>query len=182
LRALFATAAFRTSADLKLCRPAEYLAALVRALAPDTPYPTDDGELLFFAQAILGQLPYYWPTPDGYPDAQDYWASTGGLLNRWRLAFLSFAPVIPAINVIAIDYPKLLNGADTLAAIIDALTGGILMRPLSATDRKHVLDWLVAEYGLAEDASLPAGVPEQLARWWPPCWSVRRISSFARRR
>jgi uncharacterized protein (DUF1800 family) len=163
LRALFATAGFRSSADLKMCRPTEYLAALVRALAPDTPYPSDDGELLFFAQAILGQLPYYWPTPDGYPDAQAYWASTGGLLNRWRLSFLSFAPAIPAIDVIRIDYPKLLNGADTLAAIVDALTDSILMRPLSARDRTSMLDWLMAEYGLAEDVSLPAGVPEQLA-------------------
>ena len=163
LRALFATDAFRASADLKLCRPAEYLAALVRALAPDTPYPTDDGELLFFAQTILGQLPYYWPTPDGYPDVQGYWAGTGGLLNRWRLSFLSFAPVIPTIEVIRIDYPRLLNGADTLAAIVDALMGGILMRPLSATDRTYMLDWLAAEYGVAEDDSLPSGVPEQLA-------------------
>ena len=77
LRALFATDAFRSSADLKFTRPSEYLAGVVRALAPDTGYPTDDGLLLFFAQSILGQLPFYWPTPDGYPDEQSYWASTG---------------------------------------------------------------------------------------------------------
>ena len=57
LQALFATDAFRTSADLKICRPGEYLAAMVRALAPDTAYPTDNGVLFFFAQSILGQLP-----------------------------------------------------------------------------------------------------------------------------
>ncbi len=91
LRALFATDAFRNSADLKFTRPSEYLAGLVRALAPDTSYPTDNGLLFFFAQSILGQLPFYWPTPDGYPDEQSYWASTGGMLNRWRLSFISFA-------------------------------------------------------------------------------------------
>ncbi len=163
LRALFATDAFRNSADLKFARPAEYLSALVRALAPDTPYPSDDGLLFFFAQAIMGQLPYYWPTPDGYPDEQNYWASTGGLLNRWRLSFLSFANVIPEIDVIQIAYTSMLNGAETPAGILDALTDHILMRPLSAQDRSQVLDWLVAEYGQAADASLPPGTPEQVA-------------------
>lgn len=163
LRALFATDAFRNSADLKFARPTEYLSALVRALAPDTPYPSDDGLLFFFAQSIMGQLPYYWPTPDGYPDAHSYWASTGGLLNRWRLSFLSFANVIPEIDVIQIDYTSLLKGADTPAGIVDALTDSILMRPLSAADRSQVVDWLVAEYGQAADASLPPGSAEQVA-------------------
>lgn len=163
LRALFATEAFRNSADRKICRPAEYLAGLVRALAPDTVYPSDQGQLFFYAQAIMGQLPYYWPTPDGYPDAQSYWASTGGLLNRWRLSFLSFAPLIGAIDVIDIDYPAMLGGADSLAALVDALTDAVLMRPLSAEDRREVLDWLVGEYAVDEDATLPPGTPEQIA-------------------
>ena len=156
-------AAFRGSADLKFIRPSEYLAALVRALAPDTPYPSDNGQLLFFAQAIMGQLPFYWPTPDGYPDQQGYWASTGGLLNRWRLSFLSFASFIPEINVIQVDYSSALNGAVTLAGIVDALTENILMRTLSAEDRDILLEWLVAEYNQPRDAVLPAGSPEQIA-------------------
>jgi uncharacterized protein (DUF1800 family) len=163
LRALFATEAFRSSSDLKLCRPSEYLAGVIRALAPDTPYPTDNGQLFLFAQAIMGQVPYYWPTPDGYPDTQSYWDSTGGLLNRWRLSFLSFANLIPSIDVIQLDYADLLNGADTLAGIVDALTDSILMRPLSDTDRAYLLDWLVSEYGQAADAALPLGTPEAVA-------------------
>jgi Protein of unknown function (DUF1800) len=163
LRALFATAAFRNSADQKITRPVEYLSGLIRALAPDTPYPTDNGQLFYFAQLIMGQLPFNWPTPDGYPDEQNYWASTGGLLNRWRLSFLSLANVIPAIDVFQIDYPSLLNGASTLEGMIDAMTDNVLMRPLSAEDKSHLLDWLVAEYNLTADQTLPAGVAEQIA-------------------
>jgi len=163
LRALFATDAFRNSADLKFCRPSEYLSGVVRALAPDTGYPTDNGQLMFFAQSILGQLPFYWPTPDGYPDEQSYWASTGGLLNRWRLSFLSFAGTIPDIDVIQIDYAPMLNGANTLSGIVDAMTASILMRPLSDTDRSIMLDWLVDEYAVAEDDALPTGTPEQIS-------------------
>jgi hypothetical protein len=163
LRALFATTAFRTSADLKICRPAEYLSGLVRALAPDTPYPTDNGQLFYFAQLIMGQLPFNWPTPDGYPDKKSYWASTGGLLNRWRLSFLSLANFIPSIDVFQIDYLTLLNGANTLEGIVDAMTDSVLMRPLSTEDRSYMLDWLVTEYSQAADDTLPVGVAEQIA-------------------
>lgn len=163
LRALFASDAFRSSADLKFTRPSEYLAGLVRSLAPDTGYPTDNGTLLFFAQSILGQLPFYWPTPDGYPDEQGYWASTGGMLNRWRLSFLSFAGIIPGIDVIDVDYTPMLNGANTLGSVVDAITDNILMRPLSSTDRTLVLDWLIDEYGVSADDPLTTGVPEQIS-------------------
>jgi hypothetical protein len=136
---------------------------MIRALAPATPFPTDDGELFFFAQAILGQLPYFWPTPDGYPDTKAYWASTGGLLNRWRLSFLSYADQSPDIDVFDIDYDALLEGASTLAGIVDALAGSVLMRPLSSEDRSYVVDWLVGVTGLAADVPLPAGAPEAVA-------------------
>ncbi|HZM00975.1 MAG TPA: DUF1800 domain-containing protein [Planctomycetota bacterium] len=163
LRALFATDAFRNTADLKITRPGEYLSGLIRALAPTTDYPTDDGQLFLVAQAILGHLPYYWPTPDGYPDTRAYWASTGGLLNRWRLSFLSYAEQNPEIGVIDIDYAALLDGADTLAEVVDALVGSVLMRPLSSEDRDYILDWLVAVTGLTPDSPLPPGAPEQVA-------------------
>jgi len=163
LRALFASNDFQNTADLKYTRPTEYLTAVIRALAPDTGYPSDNGLLFFFAQSILGQLPYYWPTPDGYPDEESYWLSTGGMLNRWRLSFLSYASIFPAINVFQINYAAMLNGANTLASIVDALTDSILMRPLSELDRIQMLDWLTTEYSVAEDANLPTGSAEQIA-------------------
>ncbi len=156
LRALFASDEFLDTYDQKFTRPSEYLAGLVRALAPDTNYPTDDGQLFFFAQSILGQLPYNWPTPDGYPDRRDYWASTGGLLNRWRLSFISFAAFIAEIDVIQIDYGPMLGGANTLATILDRLVQQILMRPLSEHDRSLLLNWLTEEYTVDEDTELLA--------------------------
>lgn len=163
LRALFASAAFRNTADVKFTRPAEYLAGAIRALAPDTSYPTDDGVLFFYAQLILGQTPFYWPTPDGYPDTQDYWANTGGLLNRWRLSFLSYAPYIPEIDVFDIDYASLTNNADSIATILDALVENVLMRPLSVEDRSSMISWMVSEAGYAQDETLDPGIPETIA-------------------
>jgi hypothetical protein len=162
LRALFASNEFQNTADLKLSRPSEYLAATLRSLAPNTPYPTDNGALFSAAQSILGQLPFNWPTPDGYPDIQSYWGSTGGLLNRWRLSFLSFAGLIPGLDAFQIDYDSMLNGANTLATIVDALTSAILMRPISDDDRGYLLEWLSTETGQADDAVLPSATIDLL--------------------
>ena len=166
LRALFATAAFVDSGDHKFTRPSEYLAALVRALAPDTPrvpYPPAKSQFWFYAQSILGQLPFYWPTPDGYPDLQSYWASTGGLLNRWRLSFLSFAGIIPGVDVIQVDYAAMLNGADTINGIVDAIIDAVLMRPLNGDDRALIVQWLEGELGAGADEELTTAPPELAA-------------------
>ena len=140
LRALFATDPFRNSGGLKMIRPAEYLAGLVRALAPDAALPDDNGELFRNSLAVLGQLPYHWMPPDGYPDKQEFWAGTGAFLNRWRLSFLSFAPLDPKIDAIQINYHRLLDGAETPTTVVDALVGNILMRTISATDRDLLIE------------------------------------------
>ncbi|MDX1505436.1 MAG: DUF1800 domain-containing protein [Spongiibacter sp.] len=31
-----------------------------------------------------GHVPFQWPSPNGYPDVESYWASVNGLLERWR--------------------------------------------------------------------------------------------------
>jgi len=161
LRALFATSAFVDSVDQKFTRPSEYLAGLVRALAPDTGYPPDMGQTWFYAQNTLGQIPFYWPTPDGYPDEQSYWASTGGLLNRWRLSFLSLdIPSILNLGILDIDYLPMLAGADTLATVVDATVEAVLMRQLLSEHRDSILEWLKGYFNVTEDEVLAPGGPE----------------------
>ena len=164
LRALFATPDFLDNADRKFTRPSEYLAGLVRSLAPDTGYPPDNGQIWFYAQNTLGQIPFYWPTPDGYPDEESYWASTGGLLNRWRLSFLSLdTPDILDLGILDIDYLAMLDGADTLATVVDATVDAVLMRPLSNQHRDSILEWLKGYLGASEDEMLSVGVPQLAA-------------------
>ena len=123
----------------------------------------DNGVLFFFAQSILGQFPFNWPTPDGYPDTQDYWANTGGLLNRWRLSFFSYAPFNPVINVFEVDYTNLLGGADTIASVVDAMVSNVLMRPLLSQDRSILINWMVTETGQRQNDTLATGLPESIA-------------------
>jgi hypothetical protein len=57
----------------------------------------------------------------------------------------------------------MLNGADTVTKVVDALTDSILMRPLSGDDRQHILDWLTSEYSVTENEVLPAGSADGVA-------------------
>jgi len=156
LEALFVSDEFMLTSDSKLSRPLEFLGQAVRSLNPDLSLPGDRGELLFGVASVLGQLPFYWPTPDGYPDTAAYWGSTGGLLNRWRIALgLSFGSFFP-LNA-------LIGAEDTIATIVERLADEVLMRPMAPSDRQLLVDWAVETIGLPADSAIPAAViPEVL--------------------
>ncbi|MCG8668808.1 MAG: DUF1800 domain-containing protein [Pseudomonadales bacterium] len=160
LRALFSLDSFRNNADQKITRPSEYLAQIVRALLPQLSYPTDDGELFYFAQSLMGHLPFFWSTPDGYPDVQSYWASTSGLLNRWRLSFLSYAGQLANLDMFSVDYDQLIAGASNITELVDALAESILMRPLLSTDRQYLIDRVAEALSISVDTDLGAAATE----------------------
>ncbi|MGB5624012.1 MAG: DUF1800 domain-containing protein [Gammaproteobacteria bacterium] len=156
LEALFVSDEFLLAADNKLSRPLEFLGQVVRSLDPAPGLPGDGGELLFGVASVLGQLPFYWPTPDGYPDTASYWGSTGGLLNRWRIALgLSFGNFFPL--------GALIDDEDTIATIVGRLADEVLMRPMAASDLQLLIDWAAETIGLQADVPIPAAViPEVL--------------------
>jgi len=80
LRALFATEAFRASRGVKFRRPFEYIAAALRASNAET----DAGKPIIEYLVRMGNAPFHYPTPDGYPLRAAPWM--GGLLWRWNFA------------------------------------------------------------------------------------------------
>jgi uncharacterized protein (DUF1800 family) len=71
------------TAPVKLKRPFHLVASTVRALGPNGAIVTNVNSLSRQITTI-GQQPYYWQTPDGYPDQIEYWA--GNILTRWNFA------------------------------------------------------------------------------------------------
>jgi hypothetical protein len=76
---------FKTTWGTKMKRPATSVVSALRALGADfTPVPdnsrtyTPTEELIGRTQAA-GQRLFYWPAPNGYPDTQAAWSSTGTL-------------------------------------------------------------------------------------------------------
>ncbi|MEW6169439.1 MAG: DUF1800 domain-containing protein [Pseudomonadota bacterium] len=154
LRTLFAHPEFTAVQDAKLPRPTEFLGQLVRNLAPGGRFPAGDAWRPYFAILdLLAQIPYYWATPDGYPDLAAYWGGTSGLLNRWRVGLALGLPDFAA----AFDPARAAGAAQSLSALVSEVEARLLYRPLAAPDRQRVLDWLVAETGADAEAVLAAG-------------------------
>lgn len=79
LRVLFNSQEF-LNAPPKFKRPFTYAISLLRAINADT----DGGLELQDHLENMGQLPFNWPTPDGYPDKEQHWQPQ--LLPRWNFA------------------------------------------------------------------------------------------------
>ncbi|MBL8298210.1 MAG: DUF1800 domain-containing protein [Rhodanobacteraceae bacterium] len=154
LAAILKSAEFRASVDRKFKRPAEYIAASLRASGARM-----NGEvglrIVNAALTVQGQEPLSWPAPNGYPDVQGYWLNTAALLARWNfvLALLQRGPNAP----LAVDVVALRGTATTPAALVDRLAQRLLHRPLTEQARSLLIGYAAA--GGDADAALP---PRQL--------------------
>jgi len=99
LHTLIYSSEFIASTGMKFKRPLEFLVSMLIATQTKiTIYPRTI-RLLFQALKGLGQVPYFWQPPDGYPDYQSWWSTTSGLLNRWNIAFILLTEQLPGIHV-----------------------------------------------------------------------------------
>ncbi len=84
LRHLFLSDAFAASAGQKMKRPLHFFIGALRTTGTEIL----DWWTLEQILLDLGQMPYNWGPPDGYPDVAAAWMSTNGLLARWNTAML----------------------------------------------------------------------------------------------
>ncbi|HSE13322.1 MAG TPA: DUF1800 family protein [Rudaea sp.] len=92
-QAILTSAEFLAGWGQKMKRPGGAMVGALRALGADfTPVPDLDNpnpayqtntwtttDALIYALQSAGHRPFYWPAPNGYPDVQTAWASTGTL-------------------------------------------------------------------------------------------------------
>ena len=93
LRTLLTSDEFKAARGLKFKRPFHYIASCLRALAADT---HAHQPLIEYLQR-MGQGPFQYPTPDGYPDRISPWLGT--LLWRWNFAFSAVSNHVPTVTV-----------------------------------------------------------------------------------
>jgi uncharacterized protein (DUF1800 family) len=86
LRVLFSSPEFAASARQKTRRPYEDVVASIRALGilPAATGSKAVGDLCWELGQV-GQAPFSWAPPDGYPDVAAAWNGTGTVLGRWNL-------------------------------------------------------------------------------------------------
>lgn len=153
LSTLLGSQEFISSYDRKVRRPQDYLLATLRAT--DAVLTGNWLGTVGSRLTALGQLPFRWGTPDGYPDAMDDWVNAGAMLNRWNWAF---AVAEARAAGIALDLPALHGNAGTPAALVDRLADRLLHRPLLATDRDDLVAF-VANGGAPDRAISAAELP-----------------------
>ena len=82
LRTLFLSDEFQNSVGQKYKRPLDFFIGALRA----TGTQMNDWWVLERLLQQLGQPPYGWHPPNGYPDGAGAWLNSGGLLARWNIA------------------------------------------------------------------------------------------------
>lgn len=80
LRTILATPEYAASAGVKIKRPFHFVVSAIRAVNAST---DADKPVMQFLEK-MGQAPFRYPTPDGYPLEAEHWHAT--LLWRWKFA------------------------------------------------------------------------------------------------
>lgn len=139
LRAMVAHPAFNAAAGKKFHRPWDYLAWLLRALDADLSAPADVTEYQGLGRVLagLGQMPFAWPAPNGYPDTEADWLNTGGLLARWNLAGDVLGGAYPTISFDPSAFLSTLTG-HTAAEIYDLTSQALMLQNATAFGRSFL--------------------------------------------
>lgn len=141
---IFGSAEFMASYDRKIRRPVEYVIGTLRVTEP-----TLTGDFLSKINTpitSMGNVPFQWPAPNGYPDSLGYWVNTGGLLSRWNWAFGIAEDTIS--TTIAMNIANLIGVANTPTTLVDRLSARLLRRTLATADRDRFINF-VAQGGSA---------------------------------
>ena len=110
LRALFGSREFRAARGTRLKRPFHFVVSALRAIDADT----DGGQAIQNRLHRMGQAPFQYPTPDGYPEEPTPWLGT--LLWRWNFALELASNRLPGTQAEMKELSGRFNDRPALAA------------------------------------------------------------------
>jgi uncharacterized protein (DUF1800 family) len=135
LRALFTDKEFFASENYraKIKTPFELAISSIRALGADT-----NGSPAFLAMLNkLGEVPYGYQAPTGYPDTAEDWVNTGALLERLNFAVAVASNRIPGTTVSLKNFDGK-SKSKTLDNVIGAILGGEISETTKSTLLKQI--------------------------------------------
>jgi len=119
------------AAPLMIKRPFHYTMGLLRQSQAQMTYVWPIRDVLY----QMGQHPFEWAPPNGYPIAQPYWA--GGLLPRWNFAFHLFNKKIDYVRGNASTVIKTSTTVDSILERINrTFYNGEMSNPARAVIRE----------------------------------------------
>jgi uncharacterized protein (DUF1800 family) len=121
---------FAHAADKKVQRPFEWAAQAVRVLGLQQEGSSHgDGAGIVGMLDSLGQKPFGWKQPDGYPDVAAPWATTASMLSRWNTAQGLVAGRVPGIAKLDVDALVGTPAPTTVGALVDRVARTLLLHP-----------------------------------------------------
>jgi len=145
LRHIVASSAFKGSSGKKVRLPLEMMVASLRATGGryGAQFGREGSGGLLWRAREMGQSPFGWHDPDGYPDVAGEWLSSVGLLSRWNTAISLTQNWFDGVTVS--DVRTLAGGAArprTAGPLVDALTKRVCGQRFSSAHREPLLSYL----------------------------------------
>lgn len=84
----------------------------------------------------MGQTPFFWPSPNGYPDTATEWLNSNDLMARWNFALGLAVNAFPDTQI---DWEGL-AGSTSHAEILDTLSLRLLGNILEEDIRQYMLE------------------------------------------
>jgi hypothetical protein len=129
----------------KLKRPIEFV---ISALRQTQAAPTFDRPLYVFLE-LMGQPPFGWDGPSGFPDTAEAWMGASSLMSRWNF---SLALAFGGLDGTQVDWKTLAGSPDSPEEILENLSARLLLMPVPEPARTVILDSI---RGMELDLALP---------------------------
>lgn len=136
LRVIFLSQEF-ASAPPKLKRPFSFFVSALRTLHTDL--KPGQGRAIARWLAVLGQMPFHWPPPNGYPDVSTAW--TNNLLSRWNFALALLHNQVPGATVPVEALVAAGESADSVA-VIEGMAGVVFGRSATPNEQQLFTSYL----------------------------------------
>lgn len=167
LRALVDHEEFAASTGLKVRTPVEDFVNTYRALGVKVLPPNGDADgaaaAILVACSSMGQKPFDWPRPDGYPDAGDAWSSASRMLGSWRVHKNTSGGFFPRVGI---EYRQPAHWIGALPVRFGELVDRICRLLLAKPKTEALLATAVAAVDTQPDEIITATHP--VIRWRTP--------------
>lgn len=144
LRALVDHPDFAASVGLKIRTPIEDFVNTYRSLQIQVTQVTDDEEcaanMILALTSWMGQSPFTWPRPDGFPDNGEAWSSASRLLGSWRVHKNAGGKVFPKVGI---DYQPWSYWLGRMPVKFEVLVDRLCRMILSTPSTPRLLDTAV---------------------------------------
>jgi uncharacterized protein (DUF1800 family) len=140
MRMILLSEEFKASKMQRFKRPVHLLVSILRTYGDK--FTTQDANWWVWSTEALGQMPYAWGPPNGYPDVGAAWISTSTLLGRWNLGFHMANASEDWWEGGDLDMDALIPPAQTAGELVDNVAKVVLGGDLPQEDRAQLIAFI----------------------------------------